>query len=132
VAAAARRPAVTPMPEARGPAVTSAAAANDDLARQVDPELHGDLLTILHHAAVDSEAHGKQFLQIVEHHIEPAIKDLSTRLLGVDSGGPDLNQCIAMFENALDQMRKAQQDLDLSVDRVRTLGEQLTTGQQES
>jgi tetratricopeptide (TPR) repeat protein len=129
IAAAEPRPAATPMPEPKSPAAT--AASNDDLARLVDPEIHGDLLTILHHAAVDSEAHGKQFLQIVEHHIEPAIKDLSTRLLGVDSGGPDLNQCIAMFENALDQMRKAQQDLDLSIDRVRTLGNQLTTGQQE-
>jgi Flp pilus assembly protein TadD/exonuclease VII small subunit len=100
-------------------------AAEDELNRNVDPDAHGDILTVLHHAAIDSEAHGRQFLQILEHQIEPAIKDLSTRLLGVETSGPDLNQCIQMFESAVDNMRKAQEELESSVQRVRTLGDQL-------
>ena len=97
----------------------------DHLNRQIDPECQGDLLTVLHHAAIDSEAHGRQFLQILEDQIEPAIKDLATRLLGVETSGPDLSQCIAMFENALENMRKTQQDLEGSISRVETLGDQL-------
>jgi tetratricopeptide (TPR) repeat protein len=102
-----------------------AAATEEELNRSVDPEVHGDILAVLHHAAIDSEAHGRQFLQILEHQIEPAIKDLSTRLLGVESSGPDLNQCIQMFESALENMRKAQEELESSIQRVRSLGDQL-------
>jgi tetratricopeptide (TPR) repeat protein len=97
----------------------------EDLNRSINPEIHGDLLTVLHHAAIDSEAHGRQFLQILEHQIEPAIKDLSTRLLGVETSGPDLGQCIQMFESAVDNMRKVQRELESSIERVRSLGEQL-------
>ena len=98
---------------------------SEELQRNIDPEAHGDILAVLHHAAIDSEAHGRQFLQILEHQIEPAIKDLSTRLLGVETSGPDLNQCIQMFESAVENMRKAQHDLESSIQRVRTLGDQL-------
>jgi tetratricopeptide (TPR) repeat protein len=93
--------------------------------RNLSPELHGELLTVIHHAAIDSEAHGRQFLQILEHQIEPAIKDLSTRLLGVETSGPDLGQCIQMFETAVDNMRKVRHELETSVGRVVTLGDQL-------
>jgi tetratricopeptide (TPR) repeat protein len=122
--AATEAPAPAATPEPRTTPVPTAAQA-DDLARNIDPEGQGELLTMLHHAAIDSEAHGRQFLQIVEFQIEPAIKDLSTRLLGVESSGPDLNQCIAMFESALENMRKAQQELDHSIGRVKSVGEQL-------
>src|SRR5205814_10020111 len=100
-------------------------AQQERLNRSIDPNIHGELLTVLHHAAIDSEAHGKQFLQILEHQIEPAIKDLSTRLLGIESSGPDLGHCIQMFEDAIENMRKVQQDLHSSIERVCTVGDQL-------
>lgn len=114
-----------PAKEAPQPTPAAPAKEDQDLNRNVEGEAHGDLLTILHHAAIDSEAHGRQFLQILEHQIEPVIKDLSTRLLGIESTGPDLSQCIAMFESALENMRKAQVELETSVLRVQTLGDQL-------
>jgi tetratricopeptide (TPR) repeat protein len=111
-------PAVTPLPP-------TSPGEPEDLTRSIDPTIHGELLSELHHASIDSEAHGKQFLQILEHQIEPAIKDLSTRLLGIESTGPDLGHCIKMFEDALESMRKVQQDLQGSIERVRTVGDQL-------
>jgi tetratricopeptide (TPR) repeat protein len=110
----------TPKEEIRAP-LTNAR----DLDRHVDPAIHGDLLTILHKAAVDSESHGRVFLQILEQQIEPAIKELSTRLLGIDTAGPDLDQCVQNFEAALDNMRTAQKGLETSIQRVRVLGDRL-------
>lgn len=115
-------PAAKPAEEKPAAPVTPEA---DEMARTLNADMHGDMLTVLHHAAIDSESHGRQFLQILEHQIEPAIKDLSTRLLGVETSGPDLNQCIQMFESAVENMRKAQEELENSVNRVRTLGDQL-------
>jgi tetratricopeptide (TPR) repeat protein len=102
-----------------------AAASPQDLDRSVDPTIHGDLLAVLHKAAVDSESQGRQFLQILEHQIEPAIKELSTRLLGIDTAGPDLDQCVHNFESALENMRNAQHSLETSVHRVQVLGDRL-------
>jgi Flp pilus assembly protein TadD len=96
-----------------------------DLSRHVDPGLHGDLLTGLHHATVDSESHGRQFLQVVEHEIEPAIKELATRLLGTGTARADLRQCVEKFEHAIGNMRSAQRDLENSIQKVRALGDRL-------
>jgi tetratricopeptide (TPR) repeat protein len=123
-AAAEPRPPATSTSPAT-PLPPTAPAESEDLARSIDPTIHGELLAALHHASIDSEAHGKQFLQILEHQIEPAIKDLSTRLLGIESTGPDLGHVIKMFEDALENMRKVQQDLQGSIERVRTVGDQL-------
>jgi tetratricopeptide (TPR) repeat protein len=119
-------PQVAPPPVKEEPKPVAVAVPDaEDANRRINPEAHGDLLTVLHHAAVDSEAHGRQFLQVLEHQIEPAIKDLSTRLLGVETSGPDLGQCIQMFEAAVENMRKAQFELEASIDRIKTLGDQL-------
>jgi tetratricopeptide (TPR) repeat protein len=104
---------------------TSPAPATEDLNRSVDPAVHGEILTVLHRATIDSESQGRLFLQILEQQIEPAIKELSTRLLGVDSSGPDLDQCVQKFGSALESMRSLQRGLENSVERVRVLGEKL-------
>jgi tetratricopeptide (TPR) repeat protein len=93
--------------------------------RQVDPTVQGGLLTNLHKATVDSESYGRAFLKVVEAEIEPAIKELSSCLLYPDSTAAELDECVQKFETAIASMRNVQQSLQSSMERVRTLGEQL-------
>jgi tetratricopeptide (TPR) repeat protein len=111
--------------EVRRPPVNVAAPS---LERSVDPAAHGQMLTVLHHAAIDSESHGRQFLDCLEHQIEPVIKELSARLLAASagsSGKAELGQCVRKFEDAIANMRNLHRELETCIDKVRTLGEQL-------
>jgi tetratricopeptide (TPR) repeat protein len=103
----------------------AAPALPADAERQVDPTVHGGLLTNLHKATVDSENYSRAFLKVVEAEIEPAIKELSTCLLYPDSTAAELDECVQKFETAISSMRSAQQSLQGSMERVRTLGDQL-------
>ena len=47
----------------------AAAPVTLDPARLVDPVVHGNLLSILHKATVDSDTHGRNFLRILEDEI---------------------------------------------------------------
>jgi tetratricopeptide (TPR) repeat protein len=96
-----------------------------DLDRAVDPMVHGEILTVLHRATIDSESQGRQFLHVVEHEVEPAIKELAMRLLATGSGRADLGQCVHKFESAIESMRALQRDLESSIQKVRNLGEKL-------
>ncbi len=100
-------------------------AAKRDLNQMVDPAIHGSLLGTLHKATIDSETHGRQFLQIIEHEIEPAIKELSSVLLYPNKSARDLDQCVRKFETALENMRGAQRTLQSSMQRVRAIGDKL-------
>ena len=96
-----------------------------DDARLVDPQVHGGLLSTLHKATIDSESLGRAFLKVVESEIEPAIKELSTCLLYPDSTAAELDECVQKFESALASMRNVQHNLQSSMQRVRTIGDQL-------
>ena len=96
--------------------------------RQVDPSVHGGMLTTLHKATIESESYGRAFLKVVESQIEPAIKELSSCLLYPDSTAAELDECVQKFETAIASMRNVQQGLQSSMERVRTLGEQLLRG----
>ena len=98
------------------------ALADDSLARVVDPALHHTFLTLLHQAAIDSEEKGKEFEQILAREVEPAIKELSSCLLQLGSR-TELEACVAKFEAALQHMHTLQQDLQLSVARVKNCGD---------
>src|SRR5262249_32968901 len=71
-------------PQARQPAGGGDAAAAPvapppiDMDRTVDPNAQGDLLAVVHKATIESEAHGRDFLNVLENEIEPAIKELSS------------------------------------------------------
>jgi tetratricopeptide (TPR) repeat protein len=93
--------------------------------RMVDPLVHGNLLGILHKATVESDAQGRRFLQILEDEIEPALKELSSCLLYPDASSAEVDHCVQKFEAAVASMRNARRNLQTSMDRVRTVGEQL-------
>lgn len=111
------------------PAPVSSPAAETridlDPERGVDPNVHGPVLTSLHKATIESENHGRSFLQILEKEIEPAIKELSSCLLYPDGPTSELDHCVQKFEDALRNMRTAQRQLQGSIERVRTIGDQL-------
>jgi Tfp pilus assembly protein PilF len=96
-----------------------------DPARTVDPMVHGSLLTNIHKATIESDAQGRQFLEILENEIEPAIKELSTCLLYPDSSVNELDQCLQRFETAIQSMRTAQTNLQGSVEKIRSIGDRL-------
>jgi tetratricopeptide (TPR) repeat protein len=101
-------------------------APSKDMDRAVDPMYHGEMLTVLHRATIDSESQGRQFLQVLEHQIEPAIKELAARLLATaGTGRADLGQCVHKFETAIESMRSIHRDLESSIQKVRDLGEKL-------
>jgi tetratricopeptide (TPR) repeat protein len=93
--------------------------------RIVDAVVHGNLLTSLHKATIESENHGRDFLKILEGEIEPAIKELSSCLLYPDTSLNELDQCVQKFEAAIQSMRNAQRGLQGSIEKVRTLGDKL-------
>jgi tetratricopeptide (TPR) repeat protein len=91
----------------------------------VDPMVHSSLLSTLHKATIESENYGRQFLRVVESEIEPAIKELSSCLLYPDSTAAELDECVQKFESAISAMRNVQRGLQSSMERVRTIGDQL-------
>ncbi|HKI38175.1 MAG TPA: tetratricopeptide repeat protein [Gemmataceae bacterium] len=96
-----------------------------DMERTVDPNSQGELLTVVHKATIESEEFGRQFLQVLENEIEPAIKELSSSLLYPDTSAGELDQCVEKFESAMARLRSVQKTVSLSVERVNALGEKL-------
>ena len=91
----------------------------------MDPNVHGVLLTTLHKATIDSENQGRQFLEVLETKIEPAIKELSSCLLYPNSSITELDQCVQKFEQAIETMHNLQRNLQTSMERIRIIGDRL-------
>jgi tetratricopeptide (TPR) repeat protein len=106
----------------------AAATAVVDPERTIDPNLHGNLLASLHRATIESENQGRNFLQVLEKEIEPAIKELSSCLLYPESPVGELDSCVQKFERAIQSMRSAQRTLQSCTEQVRTYGERLIKG----
>jgi tetratricopeptide (TPR) repeat protein len=121
----------TPSLEAGPKSPPKAAAATPIVAsalnpeRQVDPQIHGELLRTLHRVTVDSENQGRNFLKALESEVEPAIKELSSSLLYPDTSATELNECVRKFETAVRSLQTIQEVLQTSMERVRLMGEQL-------
>jgi tetratricopeptide (TPR) repeat protein len=99
--------------------------AHVDPEKMIDPNAHGLLLSNLHNATVESENFGKNFLTVLENEVEPAIKELSSCLLYPDSSLTELDQCVEKFETAMQNMRSLQNNLQLSIDKIRSIGDKL-------
>ncbi|MCS7045365.1 MAG: tetratricopeptide repeat protein [Gemmataceae bacterium] len=122
---------------AGGAADTAATAASAETAptrttsrkldpeRQVDGTIHGDILRNLHRATIDTDQQGRAFLETLEKKVEPAIKELSNCLLYPDTPLSEVTTRVREFEEAVDALRKLQENLKSHVGRVQTIGEQL-------
>jgi Tfp pilus assembly protein PilF len=118
-------PEPTSVPEQPAPAATAKPKPKINPERVVDPLAQGNLLSTLHKATIESENYGRNFLQILEGEIEPAIKELSSCLLYPDTSLTELDQCVQKFEVAIQSMRTAQRTLQNSIEKIRTLGDRL-------
>ncbi len=96
-----------------------------DPERLVDGNIHGELLRSLHRATIDTETHGRSFLDMVEKTVEPAIKELSSCLLYADTPLSEVSTHIKSFEEAVQAMRTLQDNLINHINRVKIIGEQL-------
>jgi tetratricopeptide (TPR) repeat protein len=124
--AAVETPPEQPQPApAEAPPVRLPAA---DLDRPVDPAVHGPALSTLHAATIESEKFGRQFLELLEKEIEPAIKLLSSCMLIPDGPVSELDERIRNLVAAMNNLRTAQRGLVTSLKRVHTLTDQLMEG----
>jgi tetratricopeptide (TPR) repeat protein len=96
-----------------------------DPEKMVNPNVHANLLNNLHKATIDTENHGRHFLKILESEIEPAIKELSTCLLYPNSPASELGACVQRFENAMQNMRSLQHELQTCIEKIRSLGDKM-------
>ncbi len=108
-------------PTVAAPQSKAARPGSVEMDRTVDPNLHGNLLIALHAAAGESEEFGRRFQQVLGDELEEAIKELSSCLLYTDAPRSELDACVSRFEEALEHMCAAQDNLDLSVSRLQTL-----------
>lgn len=115
--------------EQAGPAAAAAVKATPaaDLGRTVDGTHDHDFLIRLHQAAVASDEYGREFMQILQKEVEPAIKELSSCLLYSDRSRTELEECITKFESALERMRSAQNNMQNSISGVREQNERFPT-----
>jgi hypothetical protein len=93
--------------------------------RIVDPLVHGALLNEVHRATKESEQLGRDFVQLLQAEIEPAIKVLSSCLLYSSRTATELDQCVQKVEDALTHMHSAQKKLQISMEKVRNFGDKL-------
>ncbi len=100
-----------------------ASRSDEDLDRMVDPNVHHDFLTALHQVTIVSEDLGKEFENVLEKEVEPAIKELSSCLLYPDGARIQLPECVDQFETALQHMRAVQASLQASLVKMRKVRE---------
>ena len=117
-------PPPSPTPEIDLPNV----ARTFDPNRMVDPMEHGQLLTNLHRATIESENYSRHFLRLLEGEVEPVIKELSSCLLQPGKATNDLGQCVVKFEKAMNSMRGLQRELQSTMERIKVIGDQLIEG----
>jgi tetratricopeptide (TPR) repeat protein len=101
--------------------------SSGDLDRMVDPNVHHDFLTALHQATIATEETGKQFEDVLETEVEPAIKELSSCLLYPEGARTQLNDCVERFESALRHVQTVQASLQATLNKVRKCRENFPT-----
>lgn len=104
-------------------------AANVNMERTLDPVIDGPVLTALHKATIVSENYTRDFVKILEHDLEPAIKDLSSALLyGDRTSSHELSERVERFEAAIRSLRGMQKNLQQSTRKMREITERLLAG----
>jgi tetratricopeptide (TPR) repeat protein len=112
-----------PTPESAGGQGRPGRSASEQ-EKTVDPNLHAALLTALNTGAETVEELGRRFQRVLSDELEDVIKELSSCLLYPDGPVSDLNTCITRFEQALDHMLAAQQNMDTGIARLQQLNAQ--------
>lgn len=110
-------------------ASTEVKTAGVNLERTLDPVIDGPVLTALHKATIVSENYTRDFVKILEHDLEPAIKDLSSALLYAErTSSGELTERVERFEAAIRSLRGMQKNLQQSTRKMREITERLLAG----
>jgi tetratricopeptide (TPR) repeat protein len=104
------------------PALRPARLAEPD--RLVDPVLHAAYLTALHAVTSGAEDDAMLFQESLEKKMEPAIKELSSALLYSSRSRSELEDCVARFEAALEDLRARHESMQARIARIRELEQQ--------
>lgn len=91
----------------------------------VNPQIHGNVLTDLHRATKESEKFGRDFVNLLQNEVEPAIKVLSSCLLYTERSATELDQCVQKLESALGHMNSTQKGLQAHLEEVQAAGVKL-------
>jgi Tfp pilus assembly protein PilF len=110
--------------------VTAAQAPATDLShldpeRMIDPVMQGGILSALHEASVAGDECMQSFVKLLEHELEPAIKELSTCLLYPDTSVNELEQSTDKLVAAMRAMRELHGTLQQHLSKIRTEGDKL-------
>ena len=100
-------------------------AAALDPERDLDPDVHGNLLRMIHQTTIDVQNVGIEFLETLENELEPAIKELSILLLTPNTPPIALEQSLTKFEQAVATFLSQQNDMRDRFEKIRDAGDQL-------
>lgn len=90
-----------------------------DINQPLDPHMDGPALANLHRSTISSENAAREMLHVIEADLEPAIHDLSSRLLDAKSDKRELMEYLEKFEIAMNKTRAVQRSWQQSMQQIR-------------
>jgi len=96
-----------------------------DLHQPLDPNTDGVVLAVVHRSTINSENSAREMLHVIEADLEPAIHDLSSRLLDSRADKRELMDYLEKFEVAMNKTRAVQRSWQQSMQQVRESTEKL-------
>ncbi len=96
-----------------------------DMTQPIDPRFEGPALQALHRTTIVSENCCREFSQVMQEELEPAIKELSSTLLYSNATASDLEDRINRFEKAMNRTKALQRAWQQAMQKVAELNEQL-------
>ena len=96
-----------------------------DMNQPIDPRFEGPALQALHRTTIVSENCCREFAQVMQEELEPAIKELSSSLLYSNTSAAELEERIERFEKAMNRTRALQKTWQQAMHKVTELNDQL-------
>lgn len=91
----------------------------------LDPNIDGNNLAVLHRSTISSENSAREMLHVIEADLEPAIHDLSSRLLDSKADRRELMDYLEKFEIAMNKTRAVQRSWQQTMQQIRESTEKL-------
>lgn len=96
-----------------------------DPQQPLDPNIDGNNLAVLHRSTISSENSAREMLHVIEADLEPAIHDLSSRLLDSKADKRELMDYLEKFEVAMNKTRAVQRSWQQTMQQIRESTEKL-------
>jgi tetratricopeptide (TPR) repeat protein len=96
-----------------------------DMQQPLDPNIDGTALSNVHKSTINSENAAREMLHVIEVDLEPAIHDLSSRLLDAKADKRELMDYLEKFEVAMNKTRAVQRSWQQTMQQIRETTEKL-------